>query len=88
MNKYELERVVGQGSFGKALLCKRKTDSKKCIIKQISIAKLSKREQKATEQESCLLARLSHPNIVSFWESFSSPGEFNHLLMNLIFQFF
>jgi hypothetical protein len=33
----QLEKIVGEGSFGKALLCRRKKDSKKCIIKQVMI---------------------------------------------------
>lgn len=41
-----------------------------CIIKQISIKKLSRKEALLTEQEATLLKRLQHPNIVSFWESF------------------
>jgi NIMA (never in mitosis gene a)-related kinase len=71
MQKYSVDRVVGEGSFGKALLCKRKEDNRKCIIKQISLSKMSRQEAKSTEQESALLARLQHPNIVSFWESFN-----------------
>jgi len=71
MQKYSVDRVVGEGSFGKALLCRRKADNRKCIIKQISLGKMSRSEAKATEQESALLARLQHPNIVSFWESFN-----------------
>lgn len=59
MNKYELEKVVGEGSFGKALLCRRKADRKKCIIKQIALHKMSKKEAKQTEQESTLLSRLN-----------------------------
>lgn len=65
-------KVVGEGSFGKALLCSRKRDRKKCIIKQISISKLSKKDLVFTEQEALLLARLQHPNIVAFWESFKT----------------
>ena len=71
MKKYSIERVVGEGSFGKALLCKRREDGRKCIVKQISLSKMSRQEAKATEQESALLARLQHPNIVCFWESFN-----------------
>ena len=77
MQKYEVEKVVGQGSYGRALLCRRKSDSKKCIIKQISITKLSKKEQKLTEQEACLLSKLSHPNIVTFIENFTAPNHLN-----------
>ncbi len=54
----------------KALLCRRKSDNKKCIIKQISLVKMNAKEAKQTEQESALLSRLQHPNIVSFLESF------------------
>lgn len=77
MNKYEVEKVVGEGSYGRALLCRRKADSKKCIVKQISIVKLSPRERKLTEQESMLLSKLSHPNIVTFIESFMAPNHLN-----------
>jgi serine/threonine protein kinase len=39
MNKYDIEKVVGQGSYGKALLCKRKSDRKLCIIKVLLFTK-------------------------------------------------
>ena len=70
MNKYRIEKVVGEGSFGKALLCRRKSDSRMCIVKEISLSKMSKKDAKSTEQEASLLARLHHPNIVTFWEAF------------------
>ena len=70
MEKYSIIKTVGEGSFGKALLCERRNDKRKCIIKEISIKKMSKKEAKQTEQEGCILARLNHPNITTFWESF------------------
>jgi serine/threonine protein kinase len=75
MQAYRLEKVVGEGSFGKALLCSRKADAKKCIIKQISLGKMSRKEAQQTEQEGKLLARFSHPNIVAFWESFQETSQ-------------
>ena len=74
MNNYRVEKTVGQGSFGKALLCRRKTDGKRCIVKQISVRNMPRKEIRLTELEATLLARLRHPNIVSFIESFRSPG--------------
>lgn len=70
MNKYYVEKVVGEGSFGKALLCKRKSDNRRCIVKEISLSNMSRKDAKSTEQEASLLARLHHPNIVTFWEAF------------------
>eukprot|EP00605_Chrysophyceae_sp_TOSAG23-4_P001553 GSChrysophyteH1.ASY1.ANO1.1702.1 assembled CDS len=70
MQKYQVEKIVGQGSFGKAYLVRRKADGKRCIIKQISIGKMGAREVKQTELEATLLQRLQHPNIVKFMESF------------------
>ena len=68
--KLQVEKVIGEGSFGKALLCRRVDDRKRCIIKQISLGHLSPKEARQTQQEASLLARLNHPNIVSFWDSF------------------
>ena len=70
MERYDLVKVVGQGSYGKALLCQRKTDVKKCIIKQIMTGRLNSKELAATMQEATLLSKLRHPNVVAFWESF------------------
>lgn len=77
MDRYSIERVVGQGSYGKALLCSRKSDGKRCIIKQISIGKLSRKERQSTEQEACILSKLCHPNIVTFWEVVSTSQHLN-----------
>ena len=76
MEKYRTLKVCGEGSFGKALLCERRKDGRKCIIKEISIKKMSRKEAKATEQEGSILARLNHPNIVTFWETFMTPKAF------------
>ena len=75
MEKYDVVKVVGKGSFGKAILVTRKIDNFKCIIKEISIAKLGKKEVLATQQEALLLSRLNHPNIVTFIESFQSTSK-------------
>lgn len=40
MLKYDFKRVVGEGSFGKALLCHRKSDGRQCIVKQIALDKM------------------------------------------------
>ena len=76
MQNYVVEKVVGEGSFGKALLARRVADKKRVVIKQISIAKMSSKDAMRTELEATLLSRLKHPNIVAFIDSFRSA---NHL---------
>ena len=70
MDKYVTIKVIGKGSFGVAVLSERRSDRKKCVIKQISLAKMPDKEVKRTLQESELLGRLRHPNIVALYESF------------------
>jgi len=41
MDKYLQVKKIGEGSFGKALLVKRKEDGKHCVVKQISISRVS-----------------------------------------------
>ena len=40
MESYVKVRKIGEGSFGKALLVKRKEDGKQCVIKEIGISKV------------------------------------------------
>ena len=40
MDRYIRVRKIGEGSFGKALLVKRKDDGKHCVIKEINISKV------------------------------------------------
>lgn len=81
MQNYTVEKIVGEGSFGKALLCRRNTDKRRVIIKQISIAKMSSKEAQRTELEATLLSRLKHPNIVAFIDSFKSSNNL-HIVMD------
>ncbi|XP_029792682.1 serine/threonine-protein kinase Nek5 [Suricata suricatta] len=70
MDKYDVIKAIGEGAFGKAFLAKGKSDSKHCVIKEIDFAKMSTREKEASEKEVILLAKMKHPNIVTFFSSF------------------
>ncbi|XP_051025858.1 serine/threonine-protein kinase Nek5 [Acomys russatus] len=66
MDKFDLIKVIGEGTFGKVYLAKGKSERHHCVIKEISFAK----EQEASEKEVILLATMRHPNIVTFFNSF------------------
>ncbi|XP_015416091.1 PREDICTED: serine/threonine-protein kinase Nek5 [Myotis davidii] len=70
MDKYDVLKVIGEGAFGKAYLAKGKSDSKHCVIKEINFAKMPIQEKEASKKEVILLAKMKHPNIVTFFSSF------------------
>ncbi|KAL0963686.1 hypothetical protein UPYG_G00309570 [Umbra pygmaea] len=74
MNQYEVVRQIGEGAFGKAFLARdRRRDGdgdSQCVVKEVNLRKMSPREKEASKKEVTLLAKMKHPNIVSFFKSF------------------
>uniref|UniRef100_A0A8C7AZY1 non-specific serine/threonine protein kinase n=1 Tax=Neovison vison TaxID=452646 RepID=A0A8C7AZY1_NEOVI len=70
MDNYDVIKVIGEGAFGKAFLANGKSDGKHCVIKEIDFAKMPNQEEEASKKEVILLARMKHPNIVTFFSSF------------------
>ena len=69
---YKKIQQLGEGSFGKAFLCKRESDDSLCVIKQILIEGMDKKEKDDVLNESIILAKLDHQNIIKFFEVFES----------------
>nr|XP_045233109.1 serine/threonine-protein kinase Nek5 isoform X3 [Macaca fascicularis] len=74
MDKYDVIKAIGKGAFGKAYLAKGKSDSKHCVIKEINFEKMPIQEKEASKKEVILLAKMKHPNIVAFFNSFQENG--------------
>uniref|UniRef100_A0A8C9P5A1 non-specific serine/threonine protein kinase n=1 Tax=Spermophilus dauricus TaxID=99837 RepID=A0A8C9P5A1_SPEDA len=72
MDKFDMIKIIGEGAFGKAYLAKEKLDSKHCVIKEINFAKVKLRSSK---KEVILLAKMKHPNIVTFFSSFQENSK-------------
>ena len=51
------------------------------VLKKMNLQNASKRERKAAEQEAKLLAKLKHPNIVSYKDSFETEDGFLYIGM-------
>ncbi|XP_038075513.1 serine/threonine-protein kinase Nek8-like [Patiria miniata] len=70
MDKYEKIRVVGRGAYGTVYLCRRLSDQKLVIIKQIPVEQMTGEERQVAVNESKVLAMLDHPNIIKYYENF------------------
>ncbi|NP_001085175.1 NIMA-related kinase 3 S homeolog [Xenopus laevis] len=73
MEQYNILRVVGEGSFGRALLVCHVNSDQKYVMKEIRLPK-SSHAVEDSRKEAVLLSKMKHPNIVTFRESFEGDG--------------
>ncbi|XP_019380242.1 PREDICTED: serine/threonine-protein kinase Nek3 isoform X5 [Gavialis gangeticus] len=73
MEEYTVLKVLGEGSFGRALLVCDKTSSQKYAMKEIRLPK-SPSDVENSRKEAILLAKMKHANIVGYKESFEADG--------------
>ncbi|XP_009461408.1 PREDICTED: serine/threonine-protein kinase Nek5 [Nipponia nippon] len=75
MDKYEIVKKIGEGSFGKIFLAKGKVDNEQCVIKEINFTKMPVKEKEASQKEVILLAKMKHANIVTFYASLQEKNK-------------
>ncbi|KAM9388339.1 serine/threonine-protein kinase Nek5 [Phaethornis superciliosus] len=75
MDKYEVIKKIGEGSFGKIFLAKGKEDNEQCVIKEINLNKVPVEEKEASQKEVILLAKMKHANIVTFYTSLQEKNK-------------
>ncbi|XP_030420000.1 serine/threonine-protein kinase Nek3-like isoform X1 [Gopherus evgoodei] len=73
MEEYTVLKVLGEGSFGRALLVFHKSSDQKYAMKEIRLPK-SPSDVQDSRKEAILLAKMKHPNIVAYKESFEADG--------------
>jgi len=69
MDKYQIIKQIGKGSFGLVHVVKCKEDSKLYVMKEIPLRGLTEQEAHGAYQEAQLLSHLRHPCIVGYKES-------------------
>ena len=67
---YTIEKLIGEGSFGKVYLATHNNSNKKLALKCIPKEKRSSKEIKNFKDETKLLTKIDHPNIIAFKECF------------------
>mmetsp|Transcript_9901 Transcript_9901/g.36909 ORF Transcript_9901/g.36909 Transcript_9901/m.36909 type:complete len:876 (-) Transcript_9901:98-2725(-) len=75
MNKYQVEKKIGKGSYGNVYICRAKADGKRYVLKKIPLDNMSAKEKHSTRQEVALLQSLQHPNIVGYKDSFMTSND-------------
>lgn len=70
MEKYHKIKMIGKGAFGTVYLTSRIRDKKLLILKEINVEDMTKDERGSAIMEVQILKRLSHPNIIKYYENF------------------
>lgn len=70
LNDFIVQKVIGEGSYGRAVLCKQISNNKLVVIKEISLKKLTEQEQRDAWKETKVLSLLHHPNIIAYYGCF------------------
>ncbi|KAM7127821.1 serine/threonine-protein kinase Nek3-like isoform 3-T4 [Ciconia maguari] len=73
MEEYKVLKVLGEGSFGRALLVHHRISDQKYAMKEIRLP-MSSSDVENSRKEAVLLAKMKHPNIVAYKESFEADG--------------
>ena len=69
LGSYEMEKLLGEGAFGKVYLTKKEGDSKKYATKELDRKEIDHSEaKKYLANEIRILSALKHPNIVKFYD--------------------
>ncbi|NWI23189.1 NEK3 kinase, partial [Sula dactylatra] len=71
MEEYRVLKVLGEGSFGRALLVHHGISDQKYAMKEIRLP-MSSSGVENSRKEAVLLAKMKHPNIVAYKESFEA----------------
>ncbi|NWT46476.1 NEK3 kinase, partial [Chroicocephalus maculipennis] len=73
MEEYKVLKVLGVGSFGRALLVHHRISDQQYAMKEIRLP-MSSSDIENSRKEAILLAKMKHPNIVAYKESFEADG--------------
>lgn len=76
--KYEIyhkQKVLGKGSFGKAILVECESDGSFAVIKQIDLSNMSKEEETEALLEAKIMENLWHQNIIGFKEVYKTKSK-------------
>nr|XP_023997641.1 serine/threonine-protein kinase Nek3-like [Salvelinus alpinus] len=68
-----VHKVIGEGSFGRALLVQSRINHENYVMKEILLPK-TQSKMANTRREAVLLSRMKHPSIVAFRDSFEGDG--------------
>ncbi|KAG2502134.1 hypothetical protein HYH03_000622 [Edaphochlamys debaryana] len=72
--RYELGEEIGCGSYGRAVVARRREDGLQVVVKQIRLLEMDEKARADTLTEAKVLAQFNHVNIVHYYECMLEGG--------------
>ena len=80
LSEYDILKTIGRGTYGKAVLVTRKSDSRLLVIKQVDLNELEEHEKAAALNEVAVLSKFDHINIIRYFACFTE-NDLLHIVM-------
>ena len=71
MDRYEVKRKIGQGSFGNVYLTIHRKTRRTLVLKEVKVSRMNTKERQDVAKEVELLSKLNHSNLLQYVDSFS-----------------
>ena len=71
MDRYEVKKKIGQGSFGSVYLTIHRKTRKTLVLKEIKVSRMTTKERQDVARDVELLSKLNHRNLVQYMDSFT-----------------
>lgn len=72
-NQYDRIRVLGKGSFGTAIVYRRRADCTLVVLKEIDLSRFhNEHERSCALQEAQIMSKLNHNNIIKYYNAYTT----------------
>ena len=75
LSDFEVGARLGKGSFGEVFRARRRADGRTYVIKRIDMSGMSEKEQRGAVNEVHVMASLSSPFVVRYFDSFIEAAQ-------------
>jgi serine/threonine protein kinase len=77
---FHVERELGRGSFGRALLVSHLADRRTYVVKQVDLSALTEKQRRAAMGEVEILSKIRHANVIEYYGCWHESATLNIVL--------
>ena len=90
MESFEIQKLLGKGAYGRALLCRDvrvEDDDSLALVVVKQVTSMDEAQVGEAMKEARILSRLDHPNVVAFYESFIEDSVVEGRVLSIVMEY-